>query len=142
MPSPRAPWTRRALVPGLTLLFGAAAPLAAQTDYYNTDAGRPVLIEDAYPTERYAFELQLAPLRLERVSGGVYNWGGGLHGVRHGQGGAATALPGDEGTEKLLGLVRELVRDTVVQREIRQDPALRKAWQDPGVRRVIQQPQP
>lgn len=53
----------------------APAALAAQTDYYNTDAGRPVQIEDAYATERYAFELQLAPLRLERGSGGVYSWG-------------------------------------------------------------------
>jgi hypothetical protein len=52
----------------------APRALVAQTDYYNTDAGRPVLIEDAYPTERYAFELQLAPLRLERQRGGVYNW--------------------------------------------------------------------
>lgn len=33
------------------------------------------MIEDAYPTERYAFELQLAPLRLERAKGGVYQWG-------------------------------------------------------------------
>jgi hypothetical protein len=46
----------------------------AQTDYYNTDAGRPVTIEDAYPVERYAFELQAAPLRLERQRGGVYQW--------------------------------------------------------------------
>lgn len=68
--------------PSIAWLLGAAltasgAPtlLGAQTDYYNTDAGRPVLIEDAYPTERYAFELQLAPLRLERQQGGVYNWG-------------------------------------------------------------------
>lgn len=49
--------------------------LVAQTDYYNTDAGRPVTVEDAYATERYAFELQLAPLRLERANGGVYTWG-------------------------------------------------------------------
>jgi hypothetical protein len=52
----------------------AANPLAAQTDYYNTDARRPVRIEDAYPVERYAFEAQVAPLRLERLSGGVYHW--------------------------------------------------------------------
>lgn len=51
-----------------------APPAAAQTDYYNTDKGRPVTIEDAYPVERYAFELQLAPVRLERESGGVYHW--------------------------------------------------------------------
>ncbi|HYH82407.1 MAG TPA: hypothetical protein VEX86_21630 [Longimicrobium sp.] len=56
------------------LAFGAAVPAAAQTDYYNTDAGRPIRVEDAYPTERYAFELQVAPLRLERERGGAYNW--------------------------------------------------------------------
>ena len=52
-----------------------AAPLAAQTDYYNTDRGRPIQVEDAYATERYAFELKLAPVRLERERGGVYHWG-------------------------------------------------------------------
>lgn len=61
-----------------TLVFVAAltrgVPLAAQTDYYNTDAGRPVQIEDAYATERYAFETKLAPVRLERLHGGTYNW--------------------------------------------------------------------
>ena len=46
----------------------------AQTDYYNTDAGRPVRVEDAYPVERYAFEAQVAPLRLERKDTGEYHW--------------------------------------------------------------------
>lgn len=46
----------------------------AQTDYYNTDRGRPMQIEDAYATERYAFELKLAPVRLERARGGAYSW--------------------------------------------------------------------
>ena len=50
-------------------------PAAAQTDYYNTDTGRPITIEDAYPIERRAFEIQAAPLRLERARGGVYHWG-------------------------------------------------------------------
>lgn len=50
-------------------------PAAAQTDYYNTDAGRPVAIEDASPIERRAFEIQAAPLRLERARPGVYMWG-------------------------------------------------------------------
>lgn len=61
---------------GLTTIAGlAAAEVAhAQTDYYNTDAGRPIRVEDAYPVERRAFELQLAPLRLER-SRGAYSWG-------------------------------------------------------------------
>ena len=53
----------------------AAHAMHAQTDFYNTDRGRPVRIEDAYVTERYAFELKLAPVRLERMSGGAYNWG-------------------------------------------------------------------
>src|SRR5687768_8245432 len=50
------------------------SPLVAQTDYYNTDKGRPLTIEDAYPVERRAFEVQAAPLRLERGRGGVYHW--------------------------------------------------------------------
>ncbi len=54
------------------------APLArahAQTDYYNTDAGRPLQTEDAYAIERRAIELQIAPFRLERARGGTYRWG-------------------------------------------------------------------
>jgi hypothetical protein len=57
------------------LLVVAAHPAAAQTDYYNTDAGRPITIEDAYAIERRAVELQLAPLRLERARGARYRWG-------------------------------------------------------------------
>ena len=60
---------------GLALVTTIPAAAPAQTDYYNTDAGRPIRVEDAYPTERYGFELQLAPLRLERSRGGLYNWG-------------------------------------------------------------------
>lgn len=52
-----------------------AARASAQTDYYNTDAGRPIQVEDAYAIERRAVELQLAPLRLERARGGTYSWG-------------------------------------------------------------------
>jgi hypothetical protein len=59
----------------VALAVSAAVPIAAQTDYYNTDARRPVQIEDAYPVERRAFEIQAAPLRLERASRGVYHWG-------------------------------------------------------------------
>ena len=71
--SPRAP--RPAPFLAAVLLGVAPAMAAAQTDYYNTDRGRPVQIEDAYATERYAFELKAAPLRLERSPGGVYRWG-------------------------------------------------------------------
>jgi hypothetical protein len=61
------------LAVGLSALLSSS--LRAQTDYYNTDRGRPVQIEDAYVTERYAMELKLAPLRLERERGGAYSWG-------------------------------------------------------------------
>ena len=69
----RAPWSCTVLG---ALAIVAAVPgwLVAQTDYYNTDAGRPVRIEDAYPVERYAFEAQVAPLRLERADVGGYHW--------------------------------------------------------------------
>lgn len=38
---------------------GVVPPAIAQTDYRNLDRGRPVRTEDAYPVERYAFELLL-----------------------------------------------------------------------------------
>ena len=71
------------LPPALRRLAVLIVPLAmltpcvvrAQTDYYNTDAGRPLQIEDAYAIERRAIELQAAPLRVERSRGGVYRWG-------------------------------------------------------------------
>jgi len=46
-----------------------ASPLAAQIDYRSLDSGRPVLSQDAYPVERYAFEF-LAPYRFEDDAGG------------------------------------------------------------------------
>jgi hypothetical protein len=59
---------------GAVFLLCRAGAAHTQTDYYNTDEGRPIRIEDAFPVERHGFELQLAPLRLERESGGVYHW--------------------------------------------------------------------
>lgn len=58
-----------------TLLLAASltvvgAPLAAQIDYRNLDDDRPVLTEDAYAVERYAFEL-LLPYAFERERGGA-----------------------------------------------------------------------
>ena len=58
----------------LAALAASASAASAQTDYYNTDAGRPITVVDAYPVERRAIELQLAPLRLERARGSVYTW--------------------------------------------------------------------
>jgi hypothetical protein len=64
----------RALLLG-TILVPPTAPSAfGQTDYYNTDAGRPLTVEDAAALERRAFEIQVAPLRLERARSGVYTW--------------------------------------------------------------------
>ena len=69
--------SRAMLATSCALALALLVPVAAhgQTDYYNTDRGRPVQVEDAYVTERHAFELKLAPVRLERTNGGAYNWG-------------------------------------------------------------------
>ena len=74
--SRRAVARRCVLLAGATLALPLLAPRAsAQTDYYNTDAGRPISVEDAYPIERRAVELQVAPLRLERTQDRTYTWG-------------------------------------------------------------------
>jgi len=46
------------------------APAWAQIDYRNLDDDRPVVTEDAYPVERYAFEV-LAPYRYEAEADGA-----------------------------------------------------------------------
>lgn len=61
----------RLLGAGLVAMpFGAGA----QTDYFNTDRGRPLHVQDAIPVERYAFELQAAPLRWSRAPGARVLW--------------------------------------------------------------------
>jgi hypothetical protein len=53
------------------LLLSLLVPSAsAQIDYRNLDDDRPVVTEDAYPVERYAFEL-LGPYRFEAEVGGT-----------------------------------------------------------------------
>jgi len=47
----------------------AVAPLAAQTDFYNLDKHRPLRVEDAFATKRWAFELQASPLTLSQDRG-------------------------------------------------------------------------
>ncbi|HSJ05591.1 MAG TPA: transporter [Longimicrobiales bacterium] len=72
----RGPITRRATTAvALAALAFCPRPAEAQKDYYNTDRNRPVRIEDAYTTERFALEVKLAPLRLQREPGGSYHWG-------------------------------------------------------------------
>jgi len=57
------------------LLLGTASlRAAAQSDYRNTDSGRPLRIEDAEATERYALEFSFAPFRLERPRAGIERW--------------------------------------------------------------------
>ncbi|MEP7176101.1 MAG: hypothetical protein ABI860_06070 [Gemmatimonadales bacterium] len=56
-------------VPAIVLAAIGPRPLAAQIDYRNLDDHRPVRTEDAYPIERYAFEL-VAPYDYENGVGG------------------------------------------------------------------------
>jgi len=58
----------RVAVFALAVSWLAALPLGAQIDYRNLDDDRPTRVEDAYPAERYAFEL-LIPYRVEREGG-------------------------------------------------------------------------
>ena len=57
-----------AITAGLCSSF--IAPLSGQIDYRNLDDDRPVITEDAYPVERYAFEL-IAPYRFEADADGA-----------------------------------------------------------------------
>jgi len=83
MTAPSTPFARRMRLHMARFAAVAAATAAvvtpfaahAQTDYYNTDLGRPLQIEDYLALERYGLELQAAPLRVERARGGVYSWG-------------------------------------------------------------------
>ncbi|GLC28145.1 hypothetical protein rosag_46580 [Roseisolibacter agri] len=58
-----------AAVLGALAAEGGARRLAAQTDYDNTDGGRPLTTEGAYPVGRRALAFPLAPLRVERARG-------------------------------------------------------------------------
>ena len=50
----------------------APSIVSAQHEYRNLEAGRPGRIADATPTERYALDLDVTTLRLERLSLGRY----------------------------------------------------------------------
>jgi hypothetical protein len=51
-----------------------ARPTLAQTDYYNTSAGRPMRIQDASPLEYRGVELDLTPIRWESARNATYRW--------------------------------------------------------------------
>jgi hypothetical protein len=53
----------------IALTAAGIRPLAGQIDYRNLDDHRPVQTEDAYPIERYAFEL-LVPYQYDDERGG------------------------------------------------------------------------
>jgi hypothetical protein len=61
---------------GLALCFAATVPhvAVAQTEFYNLDSNRPLRVEDALPTPRRSLDIQLAPLRLDELSGGTRRW--------------------------------------------------------------------
>ena len=69
---------QRTLRRSLFLVVASAAfpaGVTAQSDYYNTDAGRPIRTEDAYAIERYALDLHLAPVTVSwRRSGERVAW--------------------------------------------------------------------
>jgi hypothetical protein len=60
----------KAALPAAVALFLGATSARAQIDYRNLDDGRPVHTEDAYPVERYAFEL-LTPAEVQYFPGGL-----------------------------------------------------------------------
>src|SRR4051812_32251288 len=60
------------VVAALAALFAERA--AGQTQYFNLEAGRPTRVEDALSTERYAIDIELAPMRVERLGDGSYRW--------------------------------------------------------------------
>jgi len=58
----------------LMLVSLLVPPARAQTDYYNTSAGRPLRIEDASPVEYRGVELDLAPVRWEKSRDAANRW--------------------------------------------------------------------
>jgi hypothetical protein len=61
-----------ALVALLSAGLGAVA--GAQPEYRNIDGGRPVRIEDADASARHSLDFQISPVRVDRITGGVYRW--------------------------------------------------------------------
>jgi hypothetical protein len=58
----------------LAAVLLSAACVSAQTDYRNTDSGRPIRVEDTEPIEWKALEFQFTPLKLERLSPNISRW--------------------------------------------------------------------
>ena len=69
-----APGARVFLLHSLAFVAAVPAVAGAQTDYFNTDRGRPLHVQDAVTIERFAFELQAAPVRWTRSAGARVVW--------------------------------------------------------------------
>jgi hypothetical protein len=68
---------RNAALAALATAFLATAlpgALTAQTDFYNLDKDRPLRVEDAYTTKRYAFERKGSPLTLAQDRDGTVRY--------------------------------------------------------------------
>ncbi len=62
----------RTTIRAFLVLALVATNARAQDEYRNLEAGRPIRIGDATPTERYALDLDLTTVRVERLSFGRY----------------------------------------------------------------------
>ena len=62
----------RALV--LFLSAGMSADAVLNQNIETSMAVRPVRIEDADASARHSLDFQIAPLRFDRITGGVYRW--------------------------------------------------------------------
>ena len=69
-----APCARGLTVFCLLPFLAIPGTVQGQTDYFNTDRGRPLHVQDAITIEQYAFELQAAPIRWERTPGSFVVW--------------------------------------------------------------------
>jgi hypothetical protein len=102
---------RLPLIPALALLWlvGGGTAVQAQKDYYNLDKHRPLRVEDAYATERYAVEVQVSPLTLSGHGSALHYEPsvelkfGLLPGMEVSAGLHAEVLRGSDGTTAELG---------------------------------------
>jgi hypothetical protein len=86
MNSGRIMKTRDMAAAGLAIAFlatGLPTGTAAQTDFYNLDKDRPLRVEDAYATKRYAWEWKAAPLALSQLRDGTVRYQPSLE-LKHG----------------------------------------------------------
>jgi len=62
----------RRLAAGVAAICLSSGSTSAQAEYRNLEGGRPVRVSDATPTERYALDLDLTTVRVDKLSLGRY----------------------------------------------------------------------